>query len=267
MNEILDYEPTIQNESDEDYPIEGRIEFEDVSFTYPETGVQAISDISFAVEPGEKLLIVGKTASGKSSMMDLIMRMYDPTTGNILIDGKNIKDHNLSNLRESIAYIPQDVFLFSDSIYNNINFGIDPKDLQTTKKYAAHASVDMEIESLPEAYETLVGERGVTLSGGQKQRVSMARAFIRDSDIILMDDCLSAVDTKTEKKILNYLNDALQDKTAIIITHRLFDLKGIDKIMVIEQGRTLAFGSHETLFEENEFYREMVERQLYENVE
>ena len=267
MNEILDYEPSIQNSNYDNYSVKGDLEFKNVSFIYPETGVKAISNISFSLKAGEKLLIVGKTASGKTSLMDLIMRMYDPTNGEILVDGKRLQDHNLSKLRSSVAYIPQDVFLFSDSIYNNINFGIEPEDLETTKKYASHASVDEEIESLPDSYETLVGERGVTLSGGQKQRVSIARAFIRNSDIILMDDCLSAVDTKTEKRILNYLNEALEEKTAIIITHRLFDLKGIDKIMVIEEGRKVAFGDHESLFAENDFYREMVEKQLYESVD
>ena len=267
MNEILDYEPSIINKNQDDYSVKGDIEFKNISFTYPETGVKAVSELDFSIKAGEKLLIVGKTASGKSSIMDLIMRMYDPTEGQILIDGKDSRDHNLSVLRSSIAYIPQDVFLFSDTIYNNINFGIDAKDLSTTKSFASHASIDNEIESLPKSYETLVGERGVTLSGGQKQRVSIARAFIRESDIILMDDCLSAVDTKTEKKILSYLNDALRDKTAIIITHRLFDLNGIDKIMIIEEGRCVAMGNHDQLFKNNSFYREMVERQLYENVE
>lgn len=267
INEILFTEEKITSPSDELYDLEGSIKFENVSFTYPETGIEAIKDISFELKAGEKLVILGKTASGKSTIADLLMRLYDVDKGQILIDGKDLKSHNLDVLRSSIGYVTQDAFLFSDTIENNINFGIQAKGLETTRSYANHASIDKEIMELPEAYQTVVGERGVTLSGGQKQRVSIARAFIRQPKIMLLDDCLSAVDTKTEKKILTYLGDALKDKTCIIITHRLFDLKDVDKILILEEGKVADFGSHESLIKSNEFYREMLERQSVEATE
>jgi len=264
INEVLFQEEKIVNNSSAQYELDGSIEFRKVNFTYPETGIHAVKDVSFKLEKGEKMVILGKTASGKSTIADLIMRLYDVDSGEILIDGKNVKEHNLEVLRSSIGYVTQDAFLFSDTIEQNINFGIEKKSLEVTRSYAEHASIDKEIADLPEAYGTIVGERGVTLSGGQKQRVSIARAFIRLPKIMLLDDCLSAVDTKTEQKILSYLEKALKDKTCIIITHRLFDLKNIDKILILENGRIADFGDHNSLMKSSLFYKEMVERQSTE---
>ncbi|MFZ1749410.1 MAG: ABC transporter ATP-binding protein, partial [Saprospiraceae bacterium] len=219
INQLLFKKSDIININQKQYTIKGDIEFKNVSFVYPNTRIKALDKVSFKLKKGQKLAIMGKTAAGKTTIAELIMRMFDVTEGQILIDGMDIKSHNVSILRDKIAYIPQDVFLFSDTIASNITFGMDQIDLSEIKKYAGYASVESDIEQLPQQFETLVGERGVTLSGGQKQRVSIARAFIKDPDMVIMDDALSAVDTTTEQNILSYFQQALSDKTAIIITH------------------------------------------------
>ncbi len=266
INEILHVNPAIKNVNSESYPIKGKIEFRDVSFTYPDTGIQAMENVSFVLEPGEKLMVLGRTASGKTTLADLILRMYDIDSGQILIDDVDLKEHNLDVIRRFVGYVPQDVFLFSDTIEDNIIFGNDNDDVSRVKEFAEYASVHKDIVDLPEGYKTMVGERGVTLSGGQKQRVSIARAFIKEPKIIIMDDSLSAVDTKTENTILNYLNTMLKEKTAILITHRLFKNLDIDKIIVLEQGRIMEVGTHKELYKNKSFYYELVEQQSLEEI-
>jgi len=267
INEILLAEPLIVNSNDDPTEIEGKIEFRNVSFIYPDTGIQALTNVSFTINPGEKVVLLGKTASGKSTIAELLLRMYDPAEGEILVDDINLKDINLDVLRRKIGYVPQDVFLFSDSIANNIAYGNQDASMENIVKYAEYAAVKKDIESLPESFQTVVGERGVTLSGGQKQRVSIARAFVKDPEIVIMDDSLSAVDTKTEKKILSYLNEALEDKTSIIITHRLFNLLNVDKILILESGKIIENGTHDELINQKGVYNEMVENQSLDEID
>jgi len=267
INEILLAEPLIVNSNDNPTEIEGKIEFRNVSFIYPDTGIQALTNVSFTIIPGEKVVLLGKTASGKSTIAELLLRMYDPAEGEILVDDINLKDINLDVLRRKIGYVPQDVFLFSDSIANNIAYGNQDASMENIVKYAEYAAVKKDIESLPESFQTVVGERGVTLSGGQKQRVSIARAFVKDPEIVIMDDSLSAVDTKTEKKILSYLNEALEDKTSIIITHRLFNLLNVDKILILESGKIIENGTHDELINQKGVYNEMVENQSLDEID
>jgi ATP-binding cassette subfamily B protein len=267
INEFLLTTPEVQNQVEDTSPLQGAIEFDNVSFTYPDTGIEAIREISFSVAAGQKLAIVGRTGSGKSSIADLLVRMYDTTGGQIRIDGKPLAEHDLNNLRHRIGYVPQDVFLFSDTIANNIAFGKPEAERSEVEAFAKHAAVYEDIAGLTHGFDTIVGERGVTLSGGQKQRVSIARALIKRPDIIILDDCLSAVDTNTEKQILGYFNDALDDKTAIIITHRIYGLLQFDKIIVMDQGRITERGTHEELVAAGGYYAELYEKQTAEEAE
>lgn len=268
INEFLSTEPeVVADENLPKLPIKGAITFDKVSFTYPDTGIQALKNVSFSLKKGQRMAIVGRTGSGKTTIADLLLRMYDVSEGQILIDGRPIAGHNLAHLREKIGYVPQDVFLFSDSIYNNIAFGKGDASEETIRQYAKHASVYEDIMSLPEQFDTVVGERGVTLSGGQKQRVSIARALIKQPDIVLLDDCLSAVDTKTEAEITNYLNEACADKTTIIITHRLYAALQFDLIVVLDDGEITEMGTHEELIENRGYYYDIYEKQRLEEVE
>lgn len=242
--------------------LHGHIQFQNVSFTYPDTGIKALENVSFEIWPGQKMAIVGRTGSGKTTIADLLVRMYDVSEGRILIDGKDIRQHDLAHLRQRIGYVPQDVFLFSDTVLGNISFGKDGIGREAAEHFAKSASVHDEIMNLPEGYETMVGERGVTLSGGQKQRVSIARAFAKQPDVVLLDDCLSAVDTNTESRILGYLSGALADKTAIIITHRIYQMLEFDKIIVLDEHRVTEEGTHEELLARGGYYAELFERQL-----
>jgi ATP-binding cassette subfamily B multidrug efflux pump len=273
INEFLNTQPTITNPvatdplqaNDTNSPatsLQGHIQFQNVSFSYPDTGIKALENVSFELLPGQKMAIVGRTGSGKTTIADLLVRMYDVDEGRILIDGKDIREHDLAHLRQRIGYVPQDVFLFSDTVLGNIAFGKDGISREAAEYFAKSASVHEEIIGLPEGYETMVGERGVTLSGGQKQRVSIARAFAKDPDVVLLDDCLSAVDTNTESRILGYLSGALSDKTAIIITHRIYQMLQFDKIIVLDEHRVSEEGTHDELLARGGYYAEMYERQL-----
>lgn len=261
INYLLDQEPTIVNPHQNEVDIEGDIEFRNVSFVYPDTGIKALDNVSFKLEKGQKMAIIGKTASGKTSIADLILRLYDTTSGQILVDGKNITSRDIDNLRDKIGYVPQDVFLFSDTVSNNIKFGNESATDIQIEKFAEYAAVKEDIEGLPKGFETKVGEMGVTLSGGQKQRVSLARALIKNPDIVILDDSLSAVDTKTEQHILSYLNEELKDKTSIIITHRIHNLLDFDIIMIMDEGKVVEIGTHDELINQNGFYIELMDQQ------
>lgn len=266
INEFLKVEPEIVNANSSPFLFQGKIEFQNVSYTYPNSGLKAIDNISFTINPGETLGIVGKTGSGKTTILNLAMRQFDPDHGKILIDGIDMKEINLDAFRNQAAVIPQEVFLFSDSIKNNIKFGstdpevTDEQIIDSTKK----AHVYHNIQQFPDGMETLLGERGVNLSGGQKQRVSIARALLRSPKLLLMDDCFSAVDTETEEIILKNLKAAIVQKSSIIVSHRISSLRNADKIIVLENNQIVEFGNHFELLALKGIYFEMYERQLTE---
>lgn len=242
-----------------------RVEFKNVSFTYPNTGIQALKDLSFSIEGGQTLAITGKTGSGKSTCAAMIERLFDVSEGEILINGKNIKKFQIKNYRKRIGYVPQEVFLFSDTIKNNIAFGLeDDVSDERIKEAAINAHIDHNISDFKEKYETKVGERGITLSGGQKQRVSIARAIIRNPEVLIFDDCLSAVDTETEDIILGNLNKIMAGKINIIMGHRISSLMKADKIIVLDEGQVIESGNHQSLLELNGWYAETYQQQLIE---
>lgn len=264
INEFLKIQPEIKNESSEHSIIKGEIEFRNVNFTYNDTNIEALKNVSFKVNKGETLAILGKTGSGKSSILSLITRMYDVKNGQVLMDGKLLESINLFDLRNSIGIVPQDAFLFSDSIKNNIKFGkenaTDDEVIEAAKKAVVHKN----ISKFKQQYETILGERGITLSGGQKQRVSIARAIIKNPEILLLDDCLSAVDTETEEKILNNLLDFTKDKTTIIVSHRISSAKNADNIIILDEGKIIQQGSHNQLVNQEGYYKELYYKQLSE---
>jgi len=265
---ILEYmkvTPTIVSPHDDPLTIEGNVVFDKVSVTYPDSGIRALKEVSFALKKGEILGIIGRTASGKSTIASLLLRLMDPESGSILLDGRNIKELNLALLRKRIGYVPQDAFLFSDSIAHNVAFGEDQLDIDRVKFITEKSAVYDDIMGLPEQFETVIGERGVTLSGGQKQRIALARALIKEPDIIVLDDCLSAVDTTTEQTILGYLNEALNDKTAIIITHRIYKHLEFDKVIVLDEGQIIEAGTPDELIAQEGYYHEILTKQLLED--
>ena len=266
INEFLDTKPLVENPVQEQSTVlNGSIIFKNVTFTYPHTGIKAINNLSFEVKPGEKVMILGKTGSGKSTIAQLLLRFYDPDKGSISIGDQNIRTAYLPALRNYISYVPQDIFLFSDSVANNIRFGLRNQQQETdVRKYAGYAAIDDEIITLDKGYETTVGERGVTLSGGQKQRVSIARALLKESPVMLFDDCLSAVDAKTEHKIAGNLNAFLHNKTTIIITHRIFLSIKFDKIIILADGEIIESGTHAELLSKDGYYAELYNLQLSE---
>ena len=264
LNEFLKIEPEIKNKNEHKSVIEGSISFENVSYTYEDTNITALQNISFTVKKGETLAILGKTGSGKSTILSLISRMYDVTEGKITIDGNEISTVNLFDLRNSIGIVPQDAFLFSDSIKNNIMFGKENATTQEVEAAAKSAVVHDNIMGFNKQYETILGERGITLSGGQKQRVSIARAIIKNPPILLFDDCLSAVDTETEETILNNLFEICKDKTTIIVSHRVSSAKNADRIIIIENGQIIQQGSHNQLINQEGYYAALYLKQLSE---
>ena len=262
INEFLLTSPVIKNDPQKiNVSLEGNISFMNADFIYPHTGIHAVKDFSLQVNKGEKIAIVGKTGSGKSTIAQLLLRMYDVQKGMITYDGIPVNKISLDSLRSQISYVPQDVFLFSETVMNNIKFGNASATTEDVIKAAKNASIYNEIERFSDGFETMVGERGVTLSGGQKQRISIARALIKDPGIVIFDDCLSAVDGKTEKEIITNLYLYLEDKTAIIITHRIFSLFRFDKIIVLDEGRIAEEGTHEKLLAKKGLYTEMYARQ------
>ncbi|WP_323788613.1 ABC transporter ATP-binding protein [Psychroserpens sp.] len=262
INEFLKLEPEIKNTVTEYTKIEGNIDFNEVTFIYPDTNIKALDHISFSIKRGETLAILGKTGSGKSTILDLIGRLYDVQEGSITIDGKIINEVNLNNLRDSIGYVPQDAFLFSDTIENNIMFGKEDATESEVIEAAKNAYVHKNIKKFTNGYKTKLGERGITLSGGQKQRISIARALIKSPEIMLFDDCLSAVDTETEEKILNNLRKESQGKTTIIVSHRVSSAKHADKIIVLDEGKIVQNGTHEHLINVDGYYKELYLKQL-----
>ncbi len=268
INEFLHTVPAIKDSPENLKPLlQGNISFNSVDFTYPHTGIHALDDFSLQVRAGEKIAIVGRTGTGKSTIAQLLLHMYEPQKGMILFDGIPLNKINLRALRAQISYVPQDVFLFSETVSNNIRFGMDDASEESIINAAKQASVHEEIKRFQHGYDTMIGERGVTLSGGQKQRISIARALIKDPQIVIFDDCLSAVDARTEKEIISNLYAYLDNKTAIIITHRIFSLFEFDKIIVLDNGKIAEEGTHLQLLENKGIYAEMYARQQEQNRE
>ena len=264
INEFLKQVPEIQNNNSASTEIKGKVTFKNVTFKYDDTNITALKNINFTVNSGDTLAILGKTGSGKSTIIELISRLYDTTEGLILLDNKPIKEANLNDVRSQIGFVPQDPFLFSDTIGNNIKFGKEDATDAEIIAAAKNAVVHDNIIEFTNGYNTILGERGVTLSGGQKQRVSIARAIIKNPKILIFDDCLSAVDTETEEKILSNLENISKNKTTFIISHRVSSAKNADKIIILDAGEITQQGTHNQLIIQEGYYKELYEQQLLE---
>ena len=262
INEFLDEKTSIISLAKKNIDIKGSVEFKNVSFKYQDTGIKGMSDVSFKLNAGDSLGIIGSTGSGKSTIANSILRLFDIDSGKILIDNIDIKKLDISYYRRQIGYVPQDVFLFSDTIENNILFGSEDNNFEKVKKAAENSDLTRNIESFPNKFKTKIGERGITLSGGQKQRISIARAIIKEPKILILDDCLSAVDTKTENIILENLKDIMKDKTSIIISHRISSVKLAKKIIVIENGKVIEQGDHASLLKVKKSYYKLFQQQI-----
>ncbi|MFZ9045964.1 MAG: ABC transporter ATP-binding protein [Cyclobacteriaceae bacterium] len=267
INEFLDTKSDVVSEKELTAEVHGKISFNEVSFTYPDSGITALKDISFEVEPGQSIAIIGTTGSGKSTIANLICRLYDVSKGSLFIDETSIEDYQISHLRSQVGYVPQDVFLFSDTIANNIAFGDQTMTREEVEQYARDADLYENIKDFTKGFDTRVGERGITLSGGQKQRVSIARAIAQQPKILILDDSLSAVDTKTENSILNAMARIMNGRTTVIISHRVSSAKLADQIIVLDEGQIVEKGTHDSLLEENGVYKELYEKQLQSDEE
>jgi len=266
VSELLDAEPVVRDRPgvEDLQEIRGSIEFRDLTFRYPDGEFDALEHVSFTIEAGENVGLVGKTGSGKTTLVDLILRTYNVADGSLFIDGKDVNDLSIRSVRQGCAYVPQDNFLFSDTIEHNIAFGVDRADRTTVTEAAKLADIHGNIKDFSQGYETVLGERGVTVSGGQKQRISIARALLKDAPILILDDSVSAVDTKTEKTILENLRQTRAGKTTILIAHRISTIEQMDKILFIDDGKLEAVGTHEALYAGHAAYRKMVDLQKLE---
>ncbi|WP_026968866.1 ABC transporter ATP-binding protein [Algoriphagus terrigena] len=261
INEFMDIQNDLVTTENLEADIKGAIQVKDLTFVYPDSGIKALDQVSFEIKAGQTLGIIGTTGSGKSTIANLLMRMYDPSSGQILIDGLDIRRYNISSLRRQIGFVPQDVFLFSDTISNNIAFGLDHADQTVIERAAKDADVYQNIVDFPKGFETMLGERGITLSGGQKQRVSIARAIAKEPKILILDDCLSAVDTKTENSILTALKRIMENRTSVIISHRVSSAKLADQIIVLADGKIIERGDHDSLMNQRGVYADLFEKQ------
>lgn len=266
INEFLKTGPTIDSNSGKSIEFNGNVTFDNLSFTYNDTGIKALENLNLQIKPGEKWAVMGRTGSGKTTLAELVLGMYYPSSGNLLFEGTKVQEVKLSHLRQQLGYIPQDVFLFSDTIYNNIKFGNSNVTDEQAEEAAKKASIYKEIKEFPKGFHTLVGERGVTLSGGQKQRISIARALAINPKVLLFDDALSAVDVHTEKEIIQNLNESIHDKTVIVISHRIFSSLDFDNIVILENGKVAEQGTHQELLELKGIYADFYEKQNFEEM-
>ena len=261
INEFLSEKNEIISVNQNDYKIKGELEFKGVSLKYQETNIEALSEIDFKINTGQSLGIIGSVGSGKSTILELIVRNYDPDSGKILIDNKNLKDHNIEVIRRDIGYVPQTTFLFSDTIYNNINFGNINSKAEDIQYYSKIACIHDDIMSFPKKYASMLGERGINLSGGQKQRLAIARALIKKPKILILDDSLSALDTETEHNVIKNLKKEIKDITKIIVSHRISTIEKCDLILVLNSGKVIEYGTHKKLCEINGYYKETYDKQ------